>query len=262
MTTEPRKFWTTRELQLIREHYPAGGIPALEPLLPGRTRSSIYQRANMLGLHCANQPPIRQSWPHDQRIDEEIRVAHQRPMKKGDVVRLAKRIGRPVWYVSRRAREMDLTTPRFREPPWSPAEIELLRETRELKPEPCSAVFKRRGFSRTATAIQVQRKRNGILREQGEDYTCTSAAAMLGHDPCTVLRWIRMGMLKAEPDKGCKARGDGRTTQYRVTERALRDFIVNHPIRVDLRKIPAAHTPWLIELLAGRAGSTINEATA
>lgn len=251
-TITTRKFWTTRELALIREHYPSGGLTVLESLLPGRSRSSIYQRAREMGAKSDKMVHVRQSWAHDPAIDESIRIAHQRPMKKGDVVALAKRVSRPVWWVSRRAREMGLTTPRFREPKWSPEEIELLRETREFKPEGAQRVFKRRGFNRTATAIQVQRKRNGILRDQGEDYTCHGIAAMIGHDPCTVLRWIRAGMLKAVPDTDCNARSDGRTTQYRVTERSLRDFILNHPIRLDLRKIPAAHTPWFIEMLTGR----------
>lgn len=257
-----RRFWTTRELGLIRQHYPQGGLDAVMPLLPGRTRGATYQQARMMGLKAPGAITVRQSWPKDARVDDEIRAAHQRPMKKGDVVRLARSLGRPLWWVSKRARALNLVTPRFREPPWNDDELALLRTTAAATPERAQVVFRRHGFQRSATAITVQRKRNGILRQPGEDYTGHGVAAMLGHDPTTVGRWIRLGLLKAKPDPHCHARRDGRATQYVVTERALREFLINHAIRVDLRKIPAAHTPWFIELLAGRAGAPTQESAS
>lgn len=251
-----RRAWTTTELSIVRQHYPAGGINGVIELLPHRTRTSIYQRANALGLRCEGQPLVRQSWSLEPGMDDAIRHAHQRPMARGDVIALAKRLARPVWWVSRRARELNLTTPRFREPPWSEPEIALLRDTLTLTAAAAQAKFKRHGFRRTATAIAVQRKRQSLRKQAGEDYNCASVAQLLGHDRCTVLRWIRMDLLSARPDPHYRVRDNGQNTQYRITARDLRNFIINHPVRVDLRKLPVGHTPWFIELLAGRGCDT------
>lgn len=37
--------WTEQEDEVVREHYPVGGYRACQPLLPGRNRGAIEQRA-------------------------------------------------------------------------------------------------------------------------------------------------------------------------------------------------------------------------
>ena len=246
-----RAAWTTREIRVLRETYPAGGINGVIALLPHRSRSAIYQHANALGLRCASQPLVRESWTLEPGMDEAIRAAHQRPMQRGDVVALAKRLARPVWWVSRRARDLGLTTPRFREAPWSPAELDILRATRNLRPAGVQHALRRQGFRRTEAAIVVQRKRRAIQRDPREDdYTAREVTSLLGHDPTTVTRWIHLGMLAAERDPTHQPTPDGRAP-WRVTNQALRNFIITHAIHVDLRKLPAGHTPWFVDLLAG-----------
>jgi hypothetical protein len=252
-----RAAWTTREIRVLRDAYPGGGINGVIALLPHRSRSAIYQHANALGLRCASRPLVRESWTLEPGMDEAITAAHQRPMQRGDVVALAKRLARPVWWVSRRARDLGLTTPLFREPPWSKKELALLRETRNLRPEAVQRALRRHGFRRTATAIAVQRKRQQVQRDPRDDnYTAHEVAGLLGADPSTVARWIRMGLLAADHDPTHKPTPDGRAP-YRVTNKALRDFIITHPIHLDLRKLPTAHTPWFVDLLAGsKAGES------
>jgi len=252
-----RAAWTTREIRVLRDAYPAGGINGVIALLPHRSRSAIYQHAHALGLRCASRPLVRESWTLQPGMDEAITTAHQRSMKKGDVVALAKRLARPVWWVSRRARDLGLTTPRFRELPWSREELALLRETRNLRPEAVQRALRRQGFIRTATAITVQRKRQSIQRDPHDDnYTAREVAQLLGADNTTVTRWIRLGLLAADRDPTHKPTSDGRAP-YRVTNKALRDFLITHPIHLNLRKLPAAHTPWFVDLLAGsRAGES------
>lgn len=257
-----RAPWTTREIRVLRDTYPAGGINAVIVQLPRRSRTAIYQHAHALGLRCEGQPLVRESWTLEPGMDEVITTAHQRPMQRGDVVALAKRLARPVWWVSRRARDLGLTTPRFREAPWSVAEVTLLRDTRNHTPASAQRVFKRAGYERTATAIQVQRKRREVHRDPSEDHTSRDVARLLGHDDSTVSRWIRMGLLTAKHDPRHKPSAAG-NAPYVVTDKSLRQFIIQHPIRIDLRKIPAAHTPWFVDLLAGsRAVADITEALA
>lgn len=256
-----REPWTTREIRILREAYPAGGINAVILQLPQRSRTAIYQHAHALGLRCAERPLVRESWTLEPGMDAVITSAHQRPMQRGDVVALAKRLARPVWWVSRRARQLGLTTPRFREAPWDAAEVALLRVTRNHTTESAQRVFKRAGFTRTATAIQVQRKRREVQRDPSEDYTAREVSRLLGHDDSTVGRWIRMGLLKAKHDPQHKLTAAGHAP-YVVTDKALRQFIIQHPIRIDLRKIPAAHTPWFVDLLAGSRAADMTEGLA
>lgn len=243
-------FWTTAELAKIREHYPAGGIEAVEPHLPGRTRSAIYQQARILGLRSPKwSKPIRENWPKDDRIDDAIRRLHTTPPKRGEVEALATKLGRPTWWVSRRAREMGLITPRFREAPWSDAELQLLEETADLSPAQAYKRLRKAGFVRTLTAITVKRKRLAI-RVQRDGYTGRELAELIGYNESTIARWIRMGRLKAAE---CgQERGDGRVNAYKVTDKDLREFIIQNPTVLELRRIPAANQPWLIELLTGR----------
>lgn len=244
------KPWTTVELAAVRQHYPAGGIEAVEPHLPGRTRSAIYQQARLLKLRSPKwSKPVRESWPKDDRIDDEIRRLHTIPPKRGEIEALATKLGRPTWWVSRRARELGLVTPRFREEPWSPAELDLLEETADLSPTRVVKMFKKAGFSRSLNAIMVKRKRLSI-KVQRSGYSSRQIADLLGYDETTIARWIRMGRLRATSYG--QDRRDGRQFSYDVSEKDLREFIIQNPTALELRRIPAAHQPWLIELLSGR----------
>ena len=244
-----RHFWTTNELAAIREHYPTGGITAVEPHLPGRTRSAIYQQARMMGLKSSRHDPVRGTWPNKPELDEAIRQLHTSAPKKGDVKRLAARLERPVWWVSKRARELGLVTPRFREAPWSDAELALLDETADITPQAAQKKFERHGFSRTVSAIVVKRKRRGI-RAHRDGYSAMEVGRLLGYEESVVSRWVRQGKVKAKPAGA--DRSDGRTTLWLITDRDLREFIIQNPMAIELRRVPAAHQPWLIELLSGR----------
>jgi len=48
--TGSARFWTTREIAVLREHYVTDGVGACLALLPGRAAKSIYQKAAKLGL--------------------------------------------------------------------------------------------------------------------------------------------------------------------------------------------------------------------
>jgi hypothetical protein len=44
--------WTADELAVLRDHYPRGGLGAVERRLPGRSWRSIHVKASRLGLRC------------------------------------------------------------------------------------------------------------------------------------------------------------------------------------------------------------------
>lgn len=47
---KPRRYWTRAENAIMRRLYPHKATAALVPLLPGRTLTTIYQRARLMGL--------------------------------------------------------------------------------------------------------------------------------------------------------------------------------------------------------------------
>ena len=249
-----RYFWTTKELALIREHYPAGGINACEPHLPGRTRTSIYQRAGVLGLRSPLQKvQVRQHWPNDEHLDQQIRFAHQQAPTRGSVANLAERIGRPPWWVSKRARELGLITPRFRDPTWSEAELAIVAATEQFRPEATQRRLRAAGFERTISAVVVRRKRMGIrVPEPVGEYSAAQVAKLLGYEPAIGSRWVRLGLLGASKD----------CDEHRITDAQLRRFIAEHPLQVDLRKLPLGNRPWFIELLTGIEPCSVTKATA
>lgn len=251
--------WTMPELAVLRQHYPIGGINVCQTYLPHRTRSSIYQHANALGLRApGGKVEVRQSYPQDDAVDLAIRRAHQQPLLKGAVTDLAERVDRPTWWVSKRARELGLKTPRFREAPWSDAEQTMLHDTCHLSLGAARRRFIAAGFNRSETAIQVKRKRSSVNPQDNGMYTGRGVGDALGVDIKTVTRWIGLGELKA------KRRGTERTDEqgdmWWIAERDIREFVIQHPLRVDLAKIPAAFRAWFIELLAGRAGISVEQA--
>ena len=237
-------FWTTPEIQIIRDTYPTGSVDACMPLLPGRSRSSIYQRANALGVRCDHiKPRIRKWYPNEPHIDEQIRFGHQSTPTPGYMQALADRIGRPRWYVTRRARELGLTTPRFAEAPWSEAELAIIDQTAHLRPRSTLLALTRAGFKRTETAVVVKRKRLEIPAPQTPGiYSPGSLATLLGYDPKTPQRWIRNGQLHATERKGI-------TT---IRESDIRAFLIAHPMQVDLRKLPLLNRPWFYRVLTPR----------
>lgn len=47
---EPRRYWSRKEIAIVRKNYPHKPTADLLPMLPGRTITTVYQRAQMLGL--------------------------------------------------------------------------------------------------------------------------------------------------------------------------------------------------------------------
>jgi hypothetical protein len=246
-----RHFWTVRDIAILRERYADGGAVAIAREI-GRPVGSVYQKARSLGLKTPAGASPYKSWPNTERIDEAIRLAHQRPIEKGGIAMLAAELDRPRWWVSRRARELGLKTPRFKEPPWSEEEIELLHETAHMALGAARRRFVSAGFARSDTAIMVQRKRHEARPGDNGMRTALQVARLLGVDNKTVTRWIGIGELNA------KKRGSDRTTDqggdhWWIADRSLRAFIAANPLRVELRKIPDSSRTWFIELLTGRA---------
>lgn len=241
-----KRFWTTREIKAVQEHYPTGGLKACLPLLPGRTASSIYQRAGILGLHTEGRAGgRREPWATSDAIDAVIRRVYQSTPSKGDINRLAVTVGRPSWWVTKRASRLGLIAPRFRALPWTEAENDLIQELAHRDPHNIRLALKRAGYERSATAISVQLKRLGACTEDPNHYTAGGLAKLFGVDPKGVTAWIVKGWLQA------KRRGTDRVEaqggdQWWIHRKDVRQFVIENVAAVDLRKVDRF---WFVDLL-------------
>lgn len=244
-----KRFWTGREEKLLRQHYPQGGVPACLEVLPGRSASAIYNRAGQLGLRrpgADGRVVPRQRWHASPPIDAVIRRTYQSVPSKGDIAACAKAVGRPRWWVSKRARELGLVVPRFKAPAWTDAETELVRELAHKQPASIQRSLKHRGYHRSETAILVKLKRLGADRTDPNAMNANQLAECLGVDRKTVGRWIEQGWLKAT-----RRQHSDRDDYWRIKRKDVRRFIIENTAQVDLRKVDRF---WFVDLLTEREG--------
>lgn len=253
--TGGRRFWTNREIRILRDTYPAGGLAKCLPLLPGRTTYSIYQHALKLKLTAplpdGRERAERQTWTSNEHIDAAIREGISKATGRGDVLRLAKSLNRPRYWVSQRAAKLGCTPPRFKEPPWSKAELEIIGEAAHLQPKALRSRLLRAGFHRTPTAIVVKLKRIGADRLDPDHCTANALAGFMGVDRKTVTDWIVKGWLIATR-RGNKqhVEHEHERDHHWIRYAHVRRFIITHATHVDIRKVEKF---WFIDLLAGPA---------
>ncbi|TAM99324.1 MAG: hypothetical protein EPN45_16195 [Rhizobiaceae bacterium] len=240
------RFWTGREEKILRATYPGGGVSACLAALPGRSASSIYQRAAVLGLRVSGRGGNireRQRWTSSEPIDALIRRTYQKTPSKGDISTCAATCGRPRWWVSKRAQTLGLVTPRFKEPPWTDAEIELVTENAHRSPVTLQRMLQRRGFSRTATAITVKLKRLHADRTDPHHLNANQLATVMGVDRKTVGQWISKGWLIAR-----RRQASSLDDFWWIHRKDIARFITDNVAVIDIRKVDKF---WFVDLLAG-----------
>ncbi len=255
------RHWKPEEDAILREHYPGGGLWAVQALLPGRRQGAIYGRVNALGVKRD-----RGQWGGARRksavSDETIREEWPKLKGKGAVAELAQRLGVKRDALSARATRLGLTIPHKKEPRWTEAEDALLARAPLHDPERAAALFREHGFSRSPGSIVVRAKRLSLSRRATRhELSATGAAKILGVD----IKWITARVLAG--DLVAKKRGDQRLPQqggsaWDIEPAVLRQFIFENPERIDLRKVDRIS---FLALLAGdefqvRAGAEEAEA--
>jgi hypothetical protein len=243
-----RVYWTCREETILRAVYPRGGIAGSLEALPGRSAAAIYRHAGKMRLRWngGDGPRRRRHWQDTPEIDAAIVAAYAKAKRKGHVIALAIRIGRPVQYVTRRAASLGVVVPRFKQPPWSRAENVILAHGAQLQPSSLRARLKRAGFARSEAAIKRQLLRIGCARIEEEGCSARELGALLGVGAHRIERWIREGLLPATPRSLSL---DGAVKKFALRRRHIRQFVVDNAGSIDLRR---ADGVWLIDLLAGR----------
>lgn len=252
----PKRHWTTLEQRRLTEMWPPKNKENLDALIaafPGRTFNALYQRALQLKL-----PPMAKrhnfrirKWEPSPQIDEVIRRLYPRAIKRNDVVELARIIGRPRWWTSRRAAKLGLVMPRFKQPDWTPAEDEIVAETAHLDLQTISRRLRKRGYSRSVAAIANRIKRQEISRVDPNNYSAEGLAKLLNIDGKTVNRWCQNGWLKATRRQTERTEAQG-GDPWKINRKAVRRFILDHAALIDIRKVDKF---WFIDIVGGETAS-------
>jgi hypothetical protein len=252
--TGNKRFWNTSEIRILKATYPVKGLEGCLPMLPGRTAGSIYQHAAAFQLVAPSQKiqkagVPRQNWTTNPHMDQAIRNGYAKATKKRDVIELAKSMGRPRWWVSKRAMKLGCIAPRFKEPPWSAPELAIITDAAHLVPETLRRRLAKAGYTRTPVAILLKLKRLHADRQDPDHCTANALAGFMGVDPHTVTDWVAKGWLIARRrgNKQFKPHDQQRDHHW-IAYADVRHFIIHHAAHIDIRKVDKF---WFIDLLAG-----------
>ena len=69
--------WSARELEILREVYPRGGVERARQQLPGRSWHAVHVKAHKLGLRCEKVSPAPEAKLHGEALEEAIRLREQ-----------------------------------------------------------------------------------------------------------------------------------------------------------------------------------------
>ena len=239
--------WLTTEVAILHSLYPHGGSAAVRAMLPHRTLEAIRGKGGSLRIKCHRPSTLGKFMPrryeNSDAIDLAIRDCYGRAMRKGDMKALAERIGRPAWWVQKRATTLGVTrNSRTRPDAWTAPELALLERWSAGDLKMIARKLREAGFARTPTAIAVQLKRRKIDRTDPDAWSATQLGLLFGVNAKTVADWIeRRGLLARKVAWGPAGRFVVRTSE-------LRRWIKANPAYVDLRRVDQ---PWFWDVMFG-----------
>lgn len=241
--------WSPAELQVLMDRYPQGGTGACLPFLPARSDAQIRARARKLGLSF--NEGYHQWHPSTDQLDAAIRRLYAGGrLKPGAMLAFCRTWGRSRQWVRSRAIQLRVVGSTGTSRRWTEEEEAILarlegRGTRAMQRALIAAGYR----DRTEPAIAERcRTRDLAVRDQGDEYSATSAAAALGIEVHQVLNWIKRGQLKAAAQRT----PGGEVGIYRIAHADLREFLITYPLDWHPGRCDRA---WLVEILAGRVGA-------
>lgn len=182
-------------------------------------------------------------------IDKLIFDAYRSPKRgRGEIKRLMHKMEWTAHAIYKRGLYIGaLNDAMKKQPEWSPAEDQLLRDNPERNPINLRRMLIHRGYpARTPTAIHNRRSRLHINQTEERAtsgiYSCHAAAKLLGVTNHTIARYIKNGYLSAK-----RERGNG-NNRYWIEDKQLRDLIKHHVAEIDYTKIDKF---WLAEQIRG-----------
>ena len=180
-------------------------------------------------------------------IDQQIRRIYQERLQRRSSAipglrELSIKTGWPAWALKKRGRALGFG--RTKERPWSDAELKILMRYAWMCDDRIRLKLKAAGYQRTATAIHLKLKRTHA-KGNTPYYTATGLAICFGVDSHVITRWIRMEFIKASR-RGTERIASQGGDMWQIHERDVRDFILQHPIEFDIRKVDQL---WFLNLI-------------
>ena len=225
--TKRSYFWKTTELSVLRMLCECGASrDEVASKLPGRTEAAIYQKTTELGLNC---PWIRtdKTKCNYEAIDQAIKARLVAGTGPRAIKELSTEFNKPAWWISRRAGQLGLSSPRLKEPDWTQPEFDILDSCGEEGVNIVRRQLMLSGYLRTVGSINAAMRRREVERLTLSSMSARGVAEMMGVDGNTVLRWIEHRHLRAEPV--------GNT--WRINKRDLRRWLLDHPTLFDLKRV-------------------------
>lgn len=248
--------WTEDEIDLLKARYATEGGSRLVAVL-GRSRRTISEKARGLNLQCkwARTPKriiftpeqdaiLKKEWPFVQR-------------HKQSVERVAEKLGVSIPKMRFRAGQLGLTAPRkYGHRLWMPEEDEILTENAGLTPQTIAKKIKAAtGRCRTRVAILNRMRHLELNAKAHRDYySASELARILGVSTIPVLRWIKLGWLKANQRGQTQNDFGGPGDQWMIKPRDVRKFIIDHTSAA-ANALATADKIWLVDLLVGHKAS-------
>ena len=179
-------------------------------------------------------------------MDKEIHYTYSvNTDGKPRVINLAKKFNMPRWAVYQRALKIGAVNSSHQKKPWSEEEVRILRKYSRYAPQTINKRLAKAGYQRSIASIVLKRKRMRLLSNLDGMSACL-CAEFFGKDPHAVLKYIGQGLLKAQVIRRDR---EGKANYY-IKEKDLRNFIINNPYLIDLRKVEKY---YFIELVANGA---------
>jgi len=176
-------------------------------------------------------------------MDREIQYTYSiNTDSKPRVINLARKYNMPRWAIYQRALKIGAVQSCHQKKPWSKEEIRILKQYARYQPQTIRNKLQKAGFQRSISSIVLKRKRMRLLSNLKGMSACL-CADFLGVDLHWVLNYTRQGLLKAEVIRRDR---EGKTN-YFIREKELRNFIIDNPELIDLRKVEKY---YFIELVA------------
>lgn len=169
-------------------------------------------------------------------IDDLIRNTYSSNPNIAKISALAESIGKPRWWVSRRAGELGLTKPRLAAEPWSKAECAVVDRMGDAGINAIASGLRAAGFSRTMSSIAMELKRQARSRTPRDVWSARTLAEYMGVDSKTVAKWIAVDALPAQQDHH----------SWKIQRADFKDWLAGHRTCFDLRKVDQE---WFLELL-------------
>lgn len=236
-----KRHWSDAEVKVLRDHYEEKGAQYCRGLLPGRTTGAIYQMALKLGLRGGDPIAHRRGrCVFTPELDAQIREKWLTldAGKKGEVQRIADELNLPRWRVSKRAAALGLALPRMtKEPPWTKAELDLLKRVPLYSLDVAARMFREHGFNRGANAIKVKATRLSISRRYTATLPATQCANILGVDAKTFTQWILKGIIEGKKRTDTKRLPQQGGAPWSIERAYFRRWIIDNIERIDIRKV-------------------------